>query len=49
MSRRTDIYISGQGFYTIEAQTKRGGRFMQEVQGAADGVALLGDGRTRSV
>jgi hypothetical protein len=40
-----DLDINGNGFYQISAPTRKGQRFLKQVQGAADGVAYCDDSR----
>lgn len=44
-TRKADITIDGQGFYTIAANSVRGIAFMRQVEGSSDGVAYCDDTR----
>jgi hypothetical protein len=42
---RTDIVISGRGFYQITATSRRGTRFMAGIEGTESGTAYCDDVR----
>lgn len=42
---KPDIRIHGRRFYTIIAHTRKGQRFMRQVEGTRDGMAMCDDSR----